>query len=614
MRVCPSLPGMPPWLWRDPSPTANFTSANVAADSMKASQFLITTLKEAPADAEVVSHQLMTRAGMVKKLGAGIYSYMPMGLRVIHKVEAIVREEMNRSGAVELTMPVIQPAELWQETGRFEKMGPELMRIKDRHGRDFVVQPTSEEVITDIARQELRSYKQLPKNLYQIQTKFRDERRPRFGLMRGREFIMKDAYSFDRDGGAAQASYQTMAAAYRRIFDRFGLRYRAVAADSGAIGGDLSEEFQVIAATGEDAIVYCPTSDYAANMEKAEALAPAGARSAAANPMVKTPTPGKSTCADVAELLGVPLARTVKSLVLATDDINERDEIVKSRIWLLLLRGDHDMNEVKVGKLPGLDLGFRFATVPEIEAHFGSKPGYLGPVNLKQPVQVIADREVAVMADWICGANEADFHMTGVNWGRDLPEPDLVADIRNVVEGDASPDGLGVLAIERGIEVGHVFYLGTKYSRAMGATFLGEDGKPAHFEMGCYGIGITRLPAAAIEQNHDERGIIWPDALAPFTVVICPIGMDRSPEVKAAAEQLHEQLLAAGVDVILDDRGERPGAMFADWELIGVPHRVTIGDRGLKAGQVEYQHRRDAAPTQVAAADILAVLKGKFGQ
>jgi prolyl-tRNA synthetase len=581
---------------------------------MKASQFLITTLKEAPADAEVVSHQLMTRAGMVKKLGAGIYSYMPMGLRVIHKVEAIVREEMNRAGAVELTMPVIQPAELWQETGRFEKMGPELLRIKDRHGRDFVVQPTSEEVITDIARQELRSYKQLPKNLYQIQTKFRDERRPRFGLMRGREFIMKDAYSFDRDGDAAQASYQTMAAAYRRIFDRFGLRYRAVAADSGAIGGDLSEEFQVIAATGEDAIVYCPASDYAANMEKAEALAPAGARPAAANAMVKTPTPGKSTCADVAELLGVPLARTVKSLVLATDEINERDEIVKSRIWLLLLRGDHDMNEVKVGKLPGLDLGFRFATVSEIEAHFGSKPGYLGPVNLKLPVHVIADREVAVMADWICGANEADFHMTGVNWARDLPEPDLVADIRNVVEGDASPDGQGVLAIERGIEVGHVFYLGTKYSRAMGATFLGEDGKPAHFEMGCYGIGITRLPAAAIEQNHDERGIIWPDALAPFTVVICPIGMDRSPEVKAAAEQLHEQLLAAGVDVILDDRGERPGAMFADWELIGVPHRVTIGDRGLKAGQVEYQHRRDATATQVAAADILDVLKGKLGQ
>ncbi|MDR7094495.1 proline--tRNA ligase [Hydrogenophaga laconesensis] len=579
---------------------------------MKASQFLISTLKEAPADAEVVSHQLMTRAGMVKKLGAGIYSYMPMGLRVIHKVEAIVREEMNRAGSVELTMPVIQPAEFWQETGRFEKMGAELLRIKDRHDRDFVVQPTSEEVVTDIARQDFRSYKQLPKNLYQIQTKFRDERRPRFGLMRGREFIMKDAYSFDRDEAAAKTSYQVMAEAYRRIFDRFGLRYRAVAADSGAIGGDLSEEFQVIAATGEDAIVYCPESDYAANMEKAEALAPAGPRPGATNPMVKTPTPGKSTCADVAALLGVPLATTVKSLVLATDEFNEAGEIVKSQVWLLLLRGDHDMNEVKVAKVPGLNAGFRFATGAEIDAHFGCKPGYLGPIGLKKPLNLVVDRDVAVMADWICGANEADFHMTGVNWGRDLPEPALVADLRNVVEGDASPDGKGRLAIERGIEVGHVFYLGTKYSKAMNATFLGEDGKPAHFEMGCYGIGITRLPAAAIEQNHDERGIIWPDALAPFTVVVCPIGMDRSPEVKAAAERLYSELLAAGLDVILDDRGERPGAMFADWELIGVPHRVTIGDRGLAAGQVEYQHRRHTAATQVAVGEVVALLKGKL--
>jgi len=580
---------------------------------MKASQFLISTLKEAPADAEVVSHQLMTRAGMIKKLGAGIYSYMPMGLRVIHKVEAIVREEMNRAGSVELTMPVIQPAEFWQETGRFDKMGAELLRIKDRHDRDFVVQPTSEEVVTDIARQDFRSYKQLPKNLYQIQTKFRDERRPRFGLMRGREFIMKDAYSFDRDESSAKLSYQVMAAAYRRIFDRFGLRYRAVAADSGAIGGDLSEEFQVIAATGEDAIVYCPASDYAANMEKAEALVPAGPRPAAANPMVKTPTPGKATCADVAALLGVPLATTVKSLVLATDELDEAGEVAKSQVWLLLLRGDHDMNEVKVAKVQGLNAGFRFATGAEIDAHFGCKPGYLGPIGLKKPVNLVVDREVAVMADWICGANEPDFHMTGVNWGRDLAEPALVADLRNVVEGDASPDGKGVLAIERGIEVGHVFYLGTKYSKAMNATFLGEDGKPAHFEMGCYGIGITRLPAAAIEQNHDERGIIWPDALAPFTVVVCPIGMDRSPEVKAAAEQLYSELLAAGVDVILDDRGERPGAMFADWELIGVPHRVTIGDRGLKAGQVEYQHRRDAAATQVAVGEVVSLLKGKLG-
>ena len=579
---------------------------------MKASQFLITTLKEAPADAEVVSHQLMTRAGMIRKLGAGIYNYMPMGLRVIQKVEAIVREEMNRAGAVEMTMPVVQPAELWQETGRFEKMGPELLRIKDRHDRDYIIQPTSEEVVTDVARQELRSYKQLPKNLYQIQTKFRDERRPRFGLMRGREFIMKDAYSFDRDEAGAKASYQVMATAYRRIFDRFGLTYRAVAADSGAIGGDLSEEFQVIAATGEDAIVYCPNSGYAANMEKAEALAPAGPRPAPANPMVKTPTPGKSTCADVAEYLGVPLSTTLKSLVLATDELNEAGEVVKSQVWLLLLRGDHSMNEVKVSKVPGLDKGFRFATLAEIDHHFGCKPGYLGPVGLKQPLKVVADREVAVMADWICGSNEPDFHTTGVNWGRDLPEPDLVADLRNVEEGDLSPDGKGTLAIERGIEIGHVFYLGTKYSKAMNATFLDTDGKPKHFEMGCYGIGITRLPAAAIEQNHDERGIVWPDAIAPFTVVVCPVGADRSEAVKAAADELYAGLLAAGVDVIIDDRGERPGAMFADWELIGVPHRVTIGDRGLKEGMVEYQHRRDTAATKVPAAEALAFVKGRL--
>ncbi len=579
---------------------------------MKASQFFVSTLKEAPADAEVVSHKLMMRAGMIKKLGAGIYTYMPMGLRVIRKVEAIVREEMNRAGAVELTMPVVQPAELWQETGRFGKMGPELLRIKDRHDRDFVVQPTSEEVVTDIARQELRSYKQLPRNLYQIQTKFRDERRPRFGLMRGREFIMKDAYSFDRDVAAAKASYQVMAQAYRRIFDRFGLRYRAVAADSGAIGGDLSEEFQVIAATGEDAIVYCPDSDYAANMEKAEALAPAAARPQPAMALTRTPTPGKSTCADVAALLSVPLQSTVKSLVLATDELNEHGEIVKVQVWLLLLRGDHDMNEIKVGKVPGLDAGFRFATVPEIEEHFGSKPGYLGPIGLRKPVKIVADREVAVLADWICGANEADYHLTGVNWGRDLPEPAIVADIRNVVAGDASPDGKGQLAIERGIEVGHVFYLGTKYSKAMNATFLDENGKPQFMEMGCYGIGITRLPAAAIEQNHDDRGIIWPDALAPFTVVVCPIGMDRSDAVRQAAEQLHADLLGAGIDVILDDRGERPGAMFADWELIGVPHRVVLSDRGLKEGQVEYQHRRDAAATKVPAGEVFAFLKSRL--
>jgi prolyl-tRNA synthetase len=578
---------------------------------MKASQFLISTLKEAPADAEVVSHKLMMRAGMIKKLGAGIYSLMPMGLRVVRKVEAIVREEMNRAGAVELSMPVVQPAELWQETGRFDKMGPELLRIKDRHGRDYVVQPTSEEVVTDIARQEIKSYKQLPKNLYQIQTKFRDERRPRFGLMRGREFIMKDAYSFDRDQTAAKASYQVMAQAYRKIFDRFGLTYRAVAADSGAIGGDLSEEFQVIAATGEDAIVYCPSSEYAANMEKAEALAPAGPRPAGSQAMTKVATPGKSTCADVAELLGVPLQNTVKSLVLATDTKDTQGAVVKTQVWLLLLRGDHDMNEVKVGKLANLT-DFRFASATEIEDHFGCKPGYLGPIGLKKPVRIVVDREVAVMADWICGANELDFHTTGVNWGRDLPEPELVADLRNVVAGDASPDGMGVLAIERGIEVGHVFYLGTKYSQAMNATFLDVNGKPQPMEMGCYGIGITRLPAAAIEQNHDERGIIWPDALAPFTVVLCPISPDRFPEVKAAADKLYGDLLAAGVDVILDDRGERPGAMFADWELIGVPHCVKIGDRGLKEGVVEYQHRRDAAATSVPVAEIFNLIQSRL--
>jgi prolyl-tRNA synthetase len=578
---------------------------------MKASQFLISTLKEAPADAEVASHQLMMRAGMIKKLGAGIYSYMPMGLRVIRKVEAIVREEMNRAGAVEISMPVVQPAELWQETGRFEKMGPELLRIKDRHDRDYVVQPTSEEVVTDIARQEIKSYKQLPKNLYQIQTKFRDERRPRFGLMRGREFTMKDAYSFDRDVESAKASYQVMAHAYRKIFDRFGLRYRAVAADSGAIGGDLSEEFQVIATTGEDAIVYALGSDYAANMEKAEALAPAGPRPAPTQAMDKVATPGKSTCADVAEYLKLPLASTLKSLVLATDERDDKGEVVKSVVWLLLIRGDRSMNEVKVSKVPGL-ADFRFASLAEIDTHFGCEPGYLGPVGLKQPLRIVADREVALMADWVCGANEPHFHIAGVNWGRDLPAPDVVADLRNVVEGDLAPDGSGALAIERGIEIGHIFYLGTKYSQAMHATFLDVNGKPQFMEMGCYGIGITRLPAAAIEQNHDARGIIWPDALAPFTVVICPISPDRFAEVKTAAQALYAELLGADVDVILDDRGERPGAMFADWELIGVPHRITLGDRGLKEGMVEYQHRRDAAATSVPVAEAAAWVRSRL--
>jgi prolyl-tRNA synthetase len=577
---------------------------------MRATKFHISTLKEAPADADIVSQQLMIRAGMIKKIGAGIYNYMPMGLRVIRKVEAIVREEMSRAGAVEMTMPVIQPAELWSETGRFEKMGPELLRLKDRHGRDFVVQPTSEEAVTDIARQEIKSYKQLPKNFYQIQTKFRDERRPRFGLMRGREFIMKDAYSFDKDETSAHASYAVMAQAYRQIFDRFGLKYRAVAADSGAIGGDKSEEFQVIAATGEDAIVYCPNSDYAANMEKASAAEPA-ARQEAQKVLSKVATPNKSTCEDVAALLSVPLNTTVKSIVLATDTLNDKNEVVKTKVWLLLLRGDHMLNETKVRKLKGL-ADYRFATEDEIVTYFSCKPGYLGPVNTALPLAIIADREVAAMNDWICGANEVDAHLSGVNWGRDLPEPSIIADIRDVVAGDASPDGKGALAIERGIEVGHVFYLGTKYSKAMNATFLDHNGKPQFLEMGCYGIGVTRLPAAAIEQNHDAKGMIWPDSIAPFTVVLCAVDYDRSEAVKSAADSLYNDFLAQGVDVILDDRGERPGIMFAEWELIGVPHRVTLGDRGLKEGAVEYQHRRDAEPTSLPVSEILSHVLAKL--
>ena len=573
---------------------------------MRASRFFISTLKEAPSDAEIVSHKLMMRAGMIKRLGAGIYTYMPMGLRVIRKVEAIVREEMNRAGAVELLMPVVQPAELWQETGRWNKMGAELMRVKDRHGRDFAIQPTSEEVVTDVARTELRSYKQLPVNFYHIQTKFRDERRPRFGLMRGREFTMKDAYSFDRDVDGLKKSYQAMYDAYVRIFTRFGLEFRAVAADNGAIGGSGSHEFHVIAATGEDALVYCPTSDYAANMEAAEALPVDSSRGAATQALEKTATPGKSKCEAVAELLGLPLARTVKSIVLAVDN----EDPAKKEIWLLLLRGDHELNEVKASKIPGLST-YRFANEAEIVEWFGTPPGYLGPIGTKKPVKVVADRTVANMADFVCGANEADFHYTGANWGRDLPEP-LVADIRNVVEGDVSPDGRGVLAIQRGIEVGHVFQLGTTYSEAMKATYLDESGKPQPLVMGCYGIGVTRILGAAIEQNFDDRGIIWPTSIAPFEVVLCPMGYDRSEAVKTEIDKLYAQLTEAGVDVVLDDRGERPGAMFADWELIGVPHRIVVGDRGLKDGNIEYQGRRDAEATQVPLAEALAFIQGKL--
>jgi len=574
---------------------------------MKASQFFISTLKEAPSDAEIVSHKLMMRAGMIKKLGAGLYTYMPVGLRVIRKVEQIVREEMNAAGAVEVLMPVVQPAELWQETGRWDKMGDELMRVKDRHERDFVIQPTSEEVVTDIARTELRSYKQMPVNFYQIQTKFRDERRPRFGIMRGREFTMKDAYSFDRDAEGLKASYQKMFDAYMRIFRRFGLDFRAVAADNGAIGGSGSQEFHVIAETGEDAIIYCPDSDYAANIEAAEALAPATPRAAPTEAFTKTHTPGRTKCEAVAEQLGIALERNVKSIVLATEV-----EGAEPQIWMLLLRADHELNEVKASKVPGL-AEFRFATEGEILRAFGTPPGYLGPIGTKQPIKVVADHAVAVMSDFVIGANEEDYHFTGVNWGRDLPEPE-VYDLRNVVAGDPSPDGKGTLAVCRGIEVGHVFMLGTRYSEAMNATFLDENGKTQPMVMGCYGIGITRILGAAIEQNYDARGIIWPASIAPFQVVICPVGYDRSDAVRAEADRLHAELVAAGIDVMLDDRGERPGAMFADWELIGVPFRVVVGDRGLKEGKLEFQGRRDEAATAVAPADVLATLKARLAQ
>ncbi len=581
---------------------------------MKASAFHIGTLKEAPADAEVVSHRLMTRAGMVRRLAGGIYTYLPLGLRVIRRVEAIVREEMNRAGAIELLMPVVQPAELWLESGRWEKYGPELLRIKDRHDRDFIVQPTSEEVITDIARQELRSYRQLPRNFYHIPPKFRDERRPRVGVLRGREFTMKDAYSFDRSPDAALVSYRRMYDAYVRILDRMGLQWRAVAADTGAIGGSASHEFQVMADTGEDAIAFCADSDYAANVELAEAVAlypSAGqtGRAPATEPLTLTPTPGKARCPDVAELLGVPLTRTVKSLVLATDPPAGEGASATSAsaptLWLLLVRGDHDLNEIKASKVPGL-AGFRFATEAEIVEHFGSPPGYLGPIRTTRPVKVVADRTVAAMNDFICGANQADHHYTGVNWGRDLPEP-LVADIRNVVAGDPSPDGKGSLSIARGIEVGHVFYLGTVYSAAMNATFIDEDGRSKPLEMGCYGIGITRFPAAAIEQNHDDKGIVWPRPLAPFEVVICPLGWSRSAAVRDAAQGLYDDLLAAGIDVILDDRDERPGSMFADWELIGVPLRITVGDRGLKDGTIELTVRRGLQTEAVPLADAARI-------
>jgi prolyl-tRNA synthetase len=565
---------------------------------MRASQFFISTLKEAPAEAETISHKLMMRAGLIRRLGSGLYTWMPLGLRVLRKVEAVVREEMNRAGAVELLMPAVQPAELWQETGRWEVFGPQMLKIKDRHERDFCFGPTHEEVITDIARREIRSYRQLPKNLYQIQTKFRDEIRPRFGVMRAREFLMKDAYSFHPDKESLDAEYGNMYETYSRIFSRLGLRFRAVAADTGAIGGTGSHEFHVLADSGEDAIAYCAQSDYAANVELAEALPPLSGRPAPAEAMHKVATPGKKTCDEVADFLGLPVARTVKSVMLWAND----------SLFMLLIRGDHTINEVKATKIPALS-GFRLATDVEIEKALRCRPGYIGPVGAPASLTVIADRTVAAMADFVCGANHDGFHLTGVNWGRDLPEPAQVCDIRNVVAGDPSPDGKGPLEILRGIEVGHIFQLRTKYSEAMGATFLDENGQTRVMEMGCYGIGVSRIVASAIEQNYDDRGIIFPPPMAPFHVAVAPVGYGRSAEVREAALRLHDELEATGLDVLLDDRDERPGAMFADLELMGIPHRLVVSERTLKQGEAEYKGRRDAEPRNIPLRDALGFLK-----
>ncbi|HMX15867.1 MAG TPA: proline--tRNA ligase [Rhodocyclaceae bacterium] len=566
---------------------------------MRASQFFIATLKEAPSDAEVVSQKLMLRAGMIRRLAAGIYSWMPMGLRVVRKVEAIIREEMNRAGALELFMPAVQPAELWQESGRWEKYGPELLRFKDRHQRDFVIGPTHEEVITDIVRREVKSYRQLPKHFYQIQTKFRDEIRPRFGVMRGREFTMKDGYSFHADFADLEREYRNMYDTYGRIFARLGLRFRAVAADTGSIGGTGSHEFHVLADSGEDAIAFCPHSDYAANVELAEAVAPESTRPVPRAALEKTPTPGRVRCEDVAEFLRLPLATTVKAIAVVHDD----------EFALLLLRGDHNLNEIKVAKLPGLD-PFRFATDDEVVRFLGCRPGYIGPVGVDRGrVRIIADRTVASMGDFVCGANEADHHLTGANWGRDLPEPDLVADIRNVVEGDPSPDGKGSLDLCRGIEVGHIFQLRTKYSEALQCRFLDEQGKERVMEMGCYGIGVTRIVGSAIEQGHDAKGIVFPAAIAPFEAVIVPMGWNKSDAVRQAAGKIYADLRAEGVDAILDDRDERPGSMFADWELIGVPHRIVVGDRGLKEGAAEYKGRQDSEARMIPLGEVAAQVR-----
>ena len=566
---------------------------------MRASQFFLSTLKEAPAEAELASHRLMLRAGLIKRLGAGLYSWLPLGLRVLRKVETIVREEMNQAGALELLMPAVTPAELWQESGRWEVFGPQMLKIRDRHQRDFCFGPTHEEVITDIARKEINSYKQLPINFYQIQTKFRDEIRPRFGVMRAREFVMKDAYSFHTDQASLEQTYAVMYQAYANIFTRLGLKFRAVAADTGAIGGTGSHEFHVLADSGEDAIAFNPATSYAANVEMAEALAPQAPRAAASEPLRDVETPRQTTCEDVAALLGIPLQRTVKLIALMAGD----------KLHVLLIRGDHSLNEVKVAKIAGLG-DFRFASEAEIRAVFNCPPGFLGPLGLdRRQIRLIADRTVAVMSDFVCGANKPKYHSAGVNWVRDLPEPDLVADIRNVVAGDPCADGQGTLEICRGIEVGHIFQLGEKYSRAMNATYLDENSQQQVMTMGCYGIGVSRIVGAAIEQGNDERGIIFPAAIAPFTVAIAPIGFDRNEEVRATALKLHDQLAAAGVDVLLDDRGERPGVMFADLELIGIPHRLTVGERGLKQGLVEYQQRGDYPPRELALGEIGAFIQ-----
>jgi prolyl-tRNA synthetase len=559
---------------------------------MKTSKFFISTQKEVPAEAEIASHRLMLRAGLIRRLAAGIYTWLPLGLKVLQKVEAIIREEMNRAGAVELVMPVVQPAELWQESGRWQAYGPELLRLKDRHERDFVLQPTSEEVISDLARGELKSYRRLPVHFYQIQTKFRDERRPRFGILRGREFVMKDGYSFHADHADLEREYRNMHQTYTRIFTRLGLQFRAVAADTGAIGGTGSHEFHVLADSGEDAIAFSPESDYAANVELAEALA-LGSRSSANEEMKKVPTPGKTKCEDVAALLKIDLRKTVKAVAVMHDD----------EFHLLLLRGDHELNEIKAQKVIG---AFRFASEKEIESSLGSKAGYIGPVGAK--VKVVADRRVALMSDFVCGANEEGFHLTGVNWARDLSEPQA-ADIRNVVAGDPSPDGKGRLEIVRGIEVGHIFQLRTKYSKAMNAVFLDEKGDARPMEMGCYGIGVTRVVAAAIEQNHDERGIVFPAPIAPFAVALVPIGYHKSAEVRAAAERLHDELGAAGIDVLMDDRDERPGVLFADMDLIGIPHRLVLSERGLAAVSAEYKGRRDAKPRDLPLKEVVDFLK-----